>query len=132
MAITPTEFLKLASPLIPEFNGKTETLNSLKESHEALAVSLIKTKLKVHARNLTDNKNSISEIINKLRNKVKGESVDVISAKLNLQQSQKTANQNVQEVEKLGKALEGAYINDGLSTDLATQYGKTLAVRSNG
>jgi len=90
MAITPTEFLKLASSLIPEFDGKAENLNSfldslnllnsLKESHEALAVNLIKTKLKDHARNLVDNENLISEIIDILQNKVKGESVDVISA----------------------------------------------------
>jgi len=31
--------------------------NSLKESHEALAVNLIKTKLKGHARNVIDNLN---------------------------------------------------------------------------
>jgi len=105
-------------------------VNSLKESHEALAVNLIKIKLKGHARNLIDNENSISEIIEKLKNKVKGESVDVISAKLlNLQQRQKTANQYVQEVEKLAKAQEGSYINDGLSTELATQYSKTHAVK---
>jgi len=132
MAITPIEFLKLASSLIPEFDGKAENLksfldsltlvNSLKESHEALEVNLIKTKLKGHARNLIDNENSISEIIEKLKNKVKGESVDAISAKiLNLQQRQKTANQYVQEVEKLAKALGGANINDGLSSELATQ-----------
>jgi len=47
-----------------------------------------------------------------LKSKVKGESVDVISAKL--------LSQYVQEVEKLTMALEGAYINDGLSSDLAT------------
>jgi len=92
MAITPIEFLKLASSLIPEFDGKAENLksfldslnsvNSLKESHEALTVNLSKTKLKGHARNLKDNENSISEIIEKLKNKGKGESVDVISAKL--------------------------------------------------
>jgi len=74
-------------------------VNSLKESHEALAVNLIKTKLKDHARNLIDNENSISEIVNKLKNKDKGESVDVISVKLlNLQQRQKTDNKYVQEV----------------------------------
>jgi len=141
MAITPIEFLKLASSLIAEFDGKAENLKSfldflnlvnfLKESHEALAVNLIKTKLKGHARNLIDNENSTSEIIEKLKNKVKGESVDVISAKLlNIQQRQKTVNQYVQEVEKLVNALEGAYINDGMSTELATQYSKTHAAKA--
>jgi len=126
MAITPIEFLKLDSSLIPDFDGK-----SLKESHEALAVKLIKTKIKGHARNLIDNENSISEIIEKLKNKVKGESVDVISAKLlNLQQRHKTANRYIQEVESLTKALEGGYINDGLSSEPATQYSKTHAVKA--
>jgi len=49
---------------------------------------------------------------------------------LKLQQRQKTANQYVQEVEKLAKALEGTYINGGLSTELATQYSKTHAVKA--
>jgi len=105
--------------------------NTLKESYEALAVNLIKTKLKGHARNLIDNKNSISEIIDKLKNKVKGKSVDVISAKLlNLQQRHKRANQYIQEVEKLANALYGAYIHDGLSSELATQYSKTHVVKA--
>jgi len=75
MAITPIEFLKLAWSLIPEFDGKAENLldslnlvSSLKESHEALAVNLIQTKLKGHGRSLIDHENSISEIIEKLKN----------------------------------------------------------------
>jgi len=75
-------------------------------------------------------KNPISEKINKLKNKVKGESEDVDSAKLlNLQQRQKTVSQYVQEVEKLAKALEGAYINDGLTSDLAPSTAKHLLSR---
>jgi len=94
------------------------------ELQEDLAVNLI------HARNLIDNKNSISEIIDKLKNKVNGESVDVISAKLlNLQQIQIQSIQ-IQKVEKLAKTLEGAYINYGLSSELATQYSKTHVVKA--
>jgi len=38
-----------------------------------------------------------------------------LSAKqMNLQQRNKTANQYTQEVEQMTKALEGAYITDGL------------------
>lgn len=62
MAITPIEFLKLVASLIIVFDEKAWNLksfldflilvDSLKESLEALAVSLIKTKLKGHVRNL--------------------------------------------------------------------------------
>ena len=34
------------------------------------------------------------------------------------------------EVEKLTKALEGAYINDGLTNELANKYSTTLAVKA--
>lgn len=62
MAITPIEFLKLVASLIIVFDEKAWNLksfldflilvDSLKESLEALAVSLIKTKLKGHVKNL--------------------------------------------------------------------------------
>ena len=62
---------------------------------------------------------------------VKGESVEVISAKLlNLQQKNKTANQYTQEVEKLAKALEGAYISEGLTLTQANKYSTTTAVKA--
>ncbi|XP_043659797.1 GATOR complex protein WDR24-like [Drosophila teissieri] len=104
MAQTVTEFIRLATSLIPEFDGRHENLqsfldalgllDSLKGAHETTAVSLIKTKLKGHARNLISNEQTINEIIAQLSTAVKGESVEVISAKLlNLQQKNKTANQ---------------------------------------
>lgn len=62
MAITPIEFLKLVASLIIVFDEKAWNLksfldflilvDSLNESLEALAVSLIKTKLKGHVKNL--------------------------------------------------------------------------------
>jgi len=60
---------------------------------------------------------------NGYKNNVKGETVEVLSAKLmNLQQRNKTANQYTQEVEQMTKSLEGAYIKDGLSLELARSY----------
>lgn len=54
---------------------------------------------------------------------VKGELVEVITAKLmNLKQKNKTANQYTKEVDELTKALEGAYIADGLTNNLASRY----------
>jgi len=141
MAQTLIEFIRLATSLIPEFDGKPENLqsfldalgllDSLKSTHETTAISLIKTKLKGHVRNLISNEQTIAAIITQLSSAVKGESVEVISAKLlNLQQRNKTANQYTQEVEKLTKALEGAYISEGLSQSLANKYSTTTAVKA--
>jgi len=141
MAQTVTEFIKLATSLLPEFDGKPENLQSfldsldlldtLKGTHEPTAISLIKTKLKGHARNLISNEQTIAAIITQLSTAVKGESVEVVSAKLlNLQQKNKTANQYTQEVEKLAKALEGAYVSEGLSQSLANKYSTTTAVKA--
>jgi len=141
MAQTLIEFIRLATSLIPEFDGKPENLqsfldalgllDSLKSTHETTAIRLIKTKLKGHVRNLISNEQTIAAIITQLSSAVKGESVEVISAKLlNLQQRNKTANQYTQEVEKLTKALEGAYISEGLSQSLANKYSTTTAVKA--
>jgi len=141
MAQSNIDFLNTASKLIPDFDGKAENLTSfidalnivdtIKGEHESLAVSVIKTKLKGHARNLISNEQTIAAIITQLSSAVKGESVEVISAKLlSLQQKSKTANQYTQEVEKLTKALEGAYISEGLGQTLANKYSTTTAVKA--
>lgn len=95
-------------------------------------INLIKTKVKGRARNLISNEQRISAIVTHLSKAVEGESVEVISAKLlNLQQKSKTANnQYTQEVETLAKALEGAYISDGLTSELAHKYSTNLAVKA--
>ena len=61
MPQTATEFLNTAAKLIPEYDGKTDNLqsfidslclvDSIKETHEAIAVNLLKTKLKSAIRN---------------------------------------------------------------------------------
>lgn len=119
MTQTTVEFLNMASRLIPDFDGKPENMrsfldalslvNSLKDSHEALAVSLIRTKLKGNARNLIDGETTITDIMNTLKRRIKGESVEVISAKmLNIKQNNKSANTYCGEIESLSKSLESA------------------------
>ncbi|XP_041675420.1 uncharacterized protein LOC121530418 [Drosophila eugracilis] len=49
---------------------------------------------------------------------------------MNLQQRKKTANQYTQEVEQMAKALEGAYISDGLSLELGRNYSTRHAVKA--
>lgn len=141
MAQTVIEFLNTASKLICDFDGKPENLrtfldsiqlvDSLKGTHEQVAVSIIKTKLKGTARNLIDNESSIAEIVNKLKNSVKGESVEVLSAKImNIRQNNKPANVYCSEIESLVKSLESTYISDGLSCELASKYSTQIAVKA--
>jgi len=141
MAQSNIDFINTASKLIPVLDGKAENLTSfigaleiiesIKGEHEQLAVSIIKTKLKGVARNLIGNKTTINEVISRLKSNVKGETVEVLSAKLmNLQQRNKTANQYTQEVEQMTKSLEGAYITDGLSLELARRYSTQHAVKA--
>lgn len=138
---TIVEFLNTASKLIIEFDGKSENLRSfidslhlvesIKSTHEAIAVSLIKTKLKGNARNLINNESTISEIISKLNCSVKGESVEVLTAKImNTKQNNKPANNYCNEIENLTKSLENAYISDGLSCELAGKYSTQIAVKA--
>lgn len=141
MTQTTVEFLNTASKLIPDFDGKFENLRSfldalslvdtLKGSHEAVAISLIKTKLKGTARNSINDEASIQQIITKLSGSVKGESVEVLSAKiLNIRQNNKSANAYCNEIETLTKSLEGAYISDGLTCEQATRYSTQVAVKA--
>lgn len=141
MTNTIAEFLSLASKLIPEFDGRAENLQSfidaleltelVKGTHEAVAVNLIKTKLKGSIRNLIVDETSIQQIIQKLKTSIKTESVEVLTAKImNIKQGGKTANVFTQEIENLTKCLENAYITDGLSVSTATKYSTQVAVKA--
>lgn len=141
MPQTVIEFLNIASKLIPDFDGKVENLqsfldalnlvDSLKESHEAIAVNLIKTKLKGCSRNLITSESTIQGIVAKLSSSVKGESTDVISAKImNLKQNNKSANTFTSEIEELTKSLANAFIADGLTNSLAEKYSTQVAIKS--
>ena len=139
MTQTVEQFLSIASKFLTDFDGNATNLQSfldglqtielLKGEHEAIAVSLIKTKLKDSARQLITTEATISEIIETLKKSIKGESVGNLAAKLmNIQQKSKTANQYTQEVEKLAKAIQLAYISDGVPHEVASKYTTKIAV----
>jgi len=141
MAQTVAQFLNNASKILPEFDGKAENLQSfidaisllelIKDSHEAVAVNLVKTKLKGTARNLITNETTLQQIISKLKASVKGESVEVLTAKiLNIKQQGKAANAYTKEIEDLTKSLENAYITDGISPELSIKYSTQTAVKA--
>lgn len=135
------EFLGIASKILPDFDGKAQNLqsfldalslvDSIKETHDTVAVNLVKTKLKGAARNILTTETTLQEVIVKLRTTVRGESVDVLSAKLmNIKQTGKNSNAYAKEVEDLTKALEGAYISDGLPAEIAAKYSTQMAVKA--
>ncbi|KAI8117967.1 hypothetical protein CVS40_10305 [Lucilia cuprina] len=141
MTQTVVEFLNTASKLIPDFDGSAENLQSfldalnlvgtIRENHEAVAIQLVKTKLRGTARNLISDETTLSEIIAKLSNTVKGESVDMVTAKLmNVRQLGKTATAYAKEIEDLTRKLETSYIKDGLPTNVATKYATNTATKA--
>lgn len=138
--MTPVEFLNAASKLLPDFDGKFENLqrfldaisivDSIKDTHELLAVSLIKSKLTGYARNLINTESTISSIRSTLVANVKGESSQLIAAKLlNTQQMNKSCNEYAKEVEDMTKALQNAFISDGLTPQLAENFALQSAVK---
>jgi len=141
MAQTVAQFLSNASKILPEFDGKAESLQSfidaiellelIKDTHETVAVNLVKTKLKGASRNLITNETTLQQIIARLKASVKGESVEVLTAKiLNIKQHGKAANVYTKEIEDLTKSLENAYISDGISAELSTKYSTQTAVKA--
>lgn len=139
--MTPAEFLNLASKLLPDFDGNPENLvkflhaldllESVKEEHELLAISLIKTKLSGVAQTIISNENTIAAIKTALTSKIKGESAQSASAKLlNAKQSSKSSNEFAKEIEKLTLKLQNAYLLDGLSPQVAQNYATQMAVKS--
>lgn len=141
MPLSAIDFINTASRLIPDFDGRPENLKSfldalqlvgtVKETHDAIAVTLVKTKLRGTARNIIGNEATLEQVINKLKTSVKGESVEVLTAKImNIQQSNKSANVYAKEIEDMTRALENAYIGDGLPLELAGKYSTQTAVKA--
>lgn len=133
MPITPIEFLETASLVLFDFDGKFENLQTfcsaveiidkIKDTHEELAVSLIKSRIKGHTRYLITNESTIAEIMDKLKKSIKGESVELLTAKIrNIQKKNKSASNYEAEIKSLSSALITAYINLGLSYDLAKEF----------
>jgi len=139
--MTPAEFLGLASKLLPDFDGKPENLvkftnaldllDSIKEEHESIAISLIKTKLSGVAQTIISNENTIAAVKASLTAKIKGESAQSASAKLlNAKQNSKSPNEFAKEIEQLTLKLQNAYLLDGLSSEVAQNYATQMAVKS--
>lgn len=141
MPLTAMEFMNFASRILPEFDGKPENLqrfidaieliNTQKDTHNDIAIHLIKTKLVGATRNIIGQENTIADIINVLKTKVKGESTEVLTAKMmSLKQNGKQANQFTKEIEELTRALTNAYITEGVPLSLSENYATRTAVKA--
>lgn len=139
--MTPAEFLNLAAKLIPEFNSTADALpkflnaldlvESLKESNESIAVSLIKTKISGKAQNIVSTLTTIASIKNALKTNISGESAMAVTAKLMAsKQNSKDSASFVKDIEELSQQLENAYIADGLPTTTAQKYATQVAIKS--
>lgn len=141
MTDTIAGFLTTAAKLLPDFDGTyvhlqrfidaINLVNLIKNTHEEVAVNLIKSKLTGTARNLITTESTIAEIVAKLKSSIKSEDTQAVTAKLvNARQNNKPTNEYVQEIETLTKQLEMAYISDGLSSEIARKYSTQTAIKS--
>ena len=81
--------MNAAAKLIPEYDGKADNqqsfinalclVDSIKETHEAIAINLVKTKLKGAVRNTISIETNLQEVIAKLKKSIKTETVDVVT-----------------------------------------------------
>ena len=133
MALTNLEFLKLASVILPEYDGTFEELQRFVDAIELveqftgtymnIAVAITKTKLKGTARNFIQDENSLKAIRDTLKKFIRPEPPALIISKLkNLEQINKTPNEYIKELEILTTSLKSAYIVQGLSIELAEEY----------
>lgn len=133
MALTNLEFLKLASVILPEYDGTFEELQRFVDAIELveqftgtymnIAVAITKTKLKGTARNFIQDENSLKAIRDTLKKFIRPEPPALIVSKLrNLEQINKTPNEYIKELEILTTSLKSAYIVQGLSIELAEDY----------
>jgi len=141
MTITVAEFLSSASKLLPTFDGKFVNLQPfldainlidlIKDTHESVAVNLIKSKLTGTARNLITSEATIIAISGKLKSSIKAETTQSVAAKLlNAKQANKSANDYIKEIEELAAQLENAYISDGIPHNVAKTYSTQTALKS--
>ena len=141
MPRTEDDVIDRATKIVPVFDGNVNDLTSfldaltlvdrIKEAHEGIAIEVIKTKLKGHARDLISNENTIQAIKSKLENSVKGESSELLCSKLmNIKQQSKSATAYAEEIQVIAKKLGGAYIREGYPQDIADKLIRQNAAKA--
>lgn len=137
------EVIKIASSLVPQYDGNGEKLSSViaaltalktvvTANTEALAVQIILPKLEKKARSAVGNEPAnIDAIIASLKQKCKSHiSADVILAKLNATRQNGALNKFTSELEDLTTQLETAYINDNIPIETATKMANKAGIKA--
>lgn len=137
------EVIKLASSLIPQYDGNGERLSNIiaaltalktavTQATEPIAVQIVLSKLEKKARSAVgDTPANIDAIINSLKQKCKHHiSADVVLAKLNATRQSGTLNKFSSEIEELTSQLETAYINDAIPIDTATKMANKAGIKA--
>lgn len=138
-----TEIIKIASSLIPQYDGNGEKLNNITAALKALktvvtaatepvAIQIILSKLEGKARSAVgDSPVDIEAIINNLTRKCKQSmSSDVVLAKLNATRQSGALNKFTSEIEELTSQLEAAYIGDNIPLDTATKMANKAGIKA--
>lgn len=137
------EIIKIASSLVPQYDGNGEKLNNIVAAltalqsvvtvaTEPLAVQIILSKLEKKARSAVGNAPANIEVIKtNLKLKCKQQiSSDVVLAKLNAIRQNGALNKYTTEVEELTTQLETAYLNDNIPTDTATKMANKAGIKA--
>lgn len=141
MPINTIDFINTATKLLPEFDGKAEglqtflnsldLLETIKETHESVAVAIIKTKVKGTLLTAIDSETTINGIKTIIKANTKGESVQSVTAKLlAVRQNNKNASDFTKEIEELSEKLKIAYLMDGIPGASADRYAAQAAVKT--
>lgn len=141
MTRTEDDVIDKTTKIVPIFDGNVNELqsfldaltliNRIKDTHEMIAIEVIKTKLKGHARNIITNENTIQDIKAKLQSSIKGESSELLCSKLmNIKQHAKSATTYAEEIQEITKKLGSAYIREGYPQNIAEKLIKQNAAKA--
>jgi len=141
MTRTEDDILDKTTKIVPVFDGNINELQSfldalgvidrIKETHEMVAIEVIKTKLRGQARNLITNETTIQAVCAKLKSSIQGESSDLLCSKLmNIKQNSKSATSYAEEIQEITKKLSGAYIREGYPHDIAEKLIRQNAAKA--
>lgn len=138
-----TEIIKIASALVPQYDGNGEKLNNIVSALTALksvtnaetepvAIQIILSKLEKKARSAVGpTPRSIEEIINKLKLKCKQQAnSDVVLAKLKATKQNGSLNKFTAELEELADQLEAAYLNEEIPLNTAAKMATKAGVKA--
>lgn len=134
MPDSPSEFLKHASAIVSPFDGSTaklqgfldslDLIKAIMGSNEAIAVTLIKSRLSGPARDCVDDSvNTVNLLIAKLKDAIKAPSSEELEARLySVTAFKKDRTVFTKEMEDIAHALKHAYISEGLNNETAEKY----------